>query len=60
MKISGLDARYSVNLEYCGHETPHYVVRFCGDFLGENEDLREAEKIAIVWNHQRDVALCGL
>ena len=27
------DKRYSVTLEWCGYETPRYVVRFCGEWI---------------------------
>ncbi len=28
------DARYTVALEYCGHEKPRHVLRWCGEFIG--------------------------
>lgn len=28
------DRRYRYAREYCGHATPQWVVRFCGDWLG--------------------------
>lgn len=30
------DMRYQIKLEYCGHEKPHYVARFCGDWIGQS------------------------
>ena len=52
-KISGLDERYTIALEYCGYESPHYVVRFCGDYLGNSEIAFEAESLAIQHNRER-------
>lgn len=53
MKISGLDERYSVKLEFCGHELPQYVIRFCGEFLASCGDAVRAEQIAIEHNKTR-------
>lgn len=52
-KISGLDARYSINLEWTGDIIPLYVVRFCGDFVGSHEDIYMAQKIGIEHNLER-------
>lgn len=30
------DPRYTVNREYCGHASPRYVVRFCGDWVSSH------------------------
>jgi hypothetical protein len=30
------DRRYSIALEYCGHEKPLYVLRFCGEFIASS------------------------
>jgi hypothetical protein len=30
------DKRYSINLEFCGHAKPHYVARFCGEFIASS------------------------
>ena len=30
------DNRYSVNEEFCGHETPRYIARFCGEWLRDS------------------------
>lgn len=27
------DERYTTNLEWCGHDHPRYVARFCGEWL---------------------------
>ena len=30
------DSRYTVNREFCGYESPRWVARFCGDWLGQS------------------------
>ena len=40
--IPSLDKRYSVQLEYCGHEKPYYVLRFCGEFISSHHDRAQA------------------
>lgn len=30
------DRRYSIAAEYCGYETPRYVLRFCGEFVASS------------------------
>jgi hypothetical protein len=42
-----VDKRYSVNLEYCGHETRRYVLRFCDEFVGAFRSLPDATLAAI-------------
>ena len=27
------DSRYAVTREHCGHATPRFVLRFCGDWI---------------------------
>lgn len=29
------DARYTIDLEWCGEAKPQYVVRFCGEWQGK-------------------------
>lgn len=31
------DKRFTIKKEYCGFKKPHYVVRFCGEFLASHE-----------------------
>lgn len=31
------DKRYAVAREYCGHETPRQVARFCGHWISSHE-----------------------
>lgn len=30
------DPRYTVTLEWCGHEKPLYIVRFCGEWVSKH------------------------
>lgn len=53
MQVNGLDSRYSIDLEFCGYETPHYVVRFCGDWVGSMDNAQNAEQLAISHNKKR-------
>lgn len=40
------DARYTAELEYCGHAEPRLVVRFCGEWLGVADGPTDAEAMA--------------
>tara|TARA_R100000406_G_scaffold35135_1_gene23241 strand:+ start:1181 stop:1405 length:225 start_codon:yes stop_codon:yes gene_type:complete len=42
-----LDGRYSINLEYCGYKEPHYVARFCDEYLGCKLTKSDATIIAL-------------
>jgi hypothetical protein len=54
----GIDKRYSIKLEYCGHEKPHYVARFCDDeFIGSSAFYSSALMLAIGHNARRKGAL---
>lgn len=45
-----LDERYRVQLEWCGHEKPLYVARFCDDeVLGWFKTKNEAEIACLVY-----------
>lgn len=54
-----VDKRYSIAREYCGYDTPRWVVRFCGDWIGQHaskEGARalaeaHAEERSKAWNH---------
>lgn len=39
------DARYSVQLEWCGYAQPKFVARFCGDWLGWRDTREEARQL---------------
>ena len=30
-----IDRRYTITQEYCGHDGPRYVARFCGEWIGQ-------------------------
>lgn len=47
------DGRYSVTLEHCGHDRPHYVARFCGDWIGSSFSYSAAAVMAIGHNQVR-------
>ncbi len=52
------DLRYSVALEFCGHEKPHYVARFCDDErIGSSQFYSSAVMLAIGHNAQRKGAM---
>lgn len=51
------DARYTVALEYCGHEKPHHVARFCGDWIGQSASYPMAVMLCTSHRLQRNGAL---
>lgn len=51
--IKGLDARYTVNKEFCGYTTQMYVARFCGEWIGAYTTLKEAEAACVAHNIKR-------
>ena len=32
------DKRYTITLEYCGYESPRFVLRFCGEWVEQFKD----------------------
>lgn len=34
--------RYAINKEYCGQPEPRFVVRFCGDWVGQSASRLDA------------------
>lgn len=48
-----LDARYSVTREYTGAPWPQYVVRFCGDWVGNADTPEDASALAADHARQR-------
>jgi hypothetical protein len=53
-----IDLRYRISLEYCGHEKPRYVARFCDDeFIGSSAFYSSALMLAIGHNARRKGAL---
>ena len=58
------DPRYSIAQEYCGHDTPRWVVRFCGDWVGEAATKVKARELAMEyelarWNRREHEAESG-
>lgn len=45
------DSRYSCIKEYCGYAEPRWVVRFCGQWLGQSFNKPIAQ--AIIVAHQQ-------
>lgn len=41
------DKRYSVRLEFCGHEVALYVLRFCGEWVGAFNSIPAATLRAV-------------
>lgn len=41
------DARYTLSREYCGYAKPRYVVRFCDEWVGQDETKSGAAMIYI-------------
>ena len=40
-----IDRRYTITSEYCGYDTPRWVVRFCGDWVGQHRSRLGAREI---------------
>lgn len=47
------DARYGVHLEYCGYESPRYVLRFCRQFISAHTTSRAAIRAAWAYHKKR-------
>lgn len=41
------DSRYTVAREFCGHAEPRFVVRFCGDWVGQRTTYPAAVTLAV-------------
>jgi hypothetical protein len=53
-----IDFRYRISLEYCGHEKPRYVARFCdNEFIASSAFYSSALMSAIGHNARRKGAL---
>lgn len=48
------DQRYRVTLEHTGHEKPHWVFRFCDEFMASSQFKSSAVLLAI-GEHQRRI-----
>lgn len=51
------DNRYTVSLEACGNPEARYVIRFCGEFIGQSANLTDAIFIAICHQDERGLKL---
>jgi hypothetical protein len=51
------DRRYAVAREYCGHRTPQWVARFCGDWIGCAQHRPAAVSKALAHHQLRQTAL---
>jgi hypothetical protein len=40
------DKRYTIAREYCGYDTPRWVARFCGDWIGQAPHRQGAQALA--------------
>ncbi len=45
------DHRYSVRLEFCGHNKQRWVARFCGEWLGVNDFRQFADSAKLCTDH---------
>ena len=50
------DRRYAVRLEFCGYAEPRYVVRFCGEWLGQALSYAAAEELVLTRIAARNAA----
>lgn len=39
-----IDSRFSIAREFCGFASARYVLRFCGEWVGQYETRAEAEE----------------
>lgn len=51
------DRRYEVRREWTGHAKPHYVARFCGEWIGSSQFYSSAVMQAVGHNARRLGAL---
>lgn len=51
------DDRYTINLEYCGYDTPRHVLRFCGEFIASSISKSSMVVRAVGHKAERDGAL---
>ncbi len=47
------DRRYSIAQEYCGYDTPRWVVRFCDDWIGQRATLAKAQELRDSFDTER-------
>lgn len=51
------DTRYSINKEFCGYPEPRYVLRFCGEWIGQSRFYSSVLTLAVGHNAKRKGAL---
>lgn len=56
---NGLDARYTIAMEFTGHAVQQHVLRFCGDYIGGYQSLALAKEAGFLDFLLRDLANCG-
>ena len=55
----GLDARYTIAMEFNGQPVQQHVLRFCGDYMEGYPSLDLAREAGFVDSLLRDLANCG-
>ncbi len=48
------DQRYTVTLEYCGHDMARWVARFCGEWIGQDKHKSGAVMLCIAHADDRN------
>lgn len=51
------DSRYTIRLEWCGHGTAQWVVRFCRNWAGSADDFNAACRLAMTYEAIRQAEL---
>jgi hypothetical protein len=51
------DVRYTVAREHCGYDSPRYVARYCGEWIGQSIARGAAFMLCIGHNARRNGAL---
>jgi hypothetical protein len=51
------DQRYTISREFCGYESPRYVLRFCGDWVDQFKTHEAAINRAVGLCAERRAAL---
>lgn len=54
------DRRYTIRREWCGYLQRRYVVRFCGDWVGQREDRIAAAALMKAHQAKRHAELTTL
>lgn len=51
------DPRYTVAKEFCGYERARWVVRFCGEWIGQSQFYSAALMLTVGHNAKRNGAV---